>query len=168
MGLTKNLTMNNYKDDISKTFTFWRYLNLLENMINDQAEVGDLLLCKMKKKSIIPGQGNSQNRQIDKVCILIKIQTELSNEEGELYVIRTGDSNKFEMIIETWDEFLIYKYKNLSNCWFRHLYCNRDMIFLEKTQEFLQMIRNIQEIQSIKKNQSQNKKMEELLNQYYT
>jgi len=46
----KELSLDKYKDDISNWFDFWRFLRIDEIGFKDQAEVGDLVLSRSKKK----------------------------------------------------------------------------------------------------------------------
>ena len=45
------------------------------------------------------------------------------------------------MQFNTWDEFRCFKSMKFSECWYRHLHCMRDSDFLEKSQRFINKIR---------------------------
>ena len=106
-GVIKKLQLSDYKNDVSKYFDFWRFLRIDEDGFKDLAEVGDLILCKSKK---------SPKQQVDQIGMVINLFSEDKPDETEIYIFRTGTDNKNSqrgMILETWDDFRIYKNQNL-------------------------------------------------------
>ena len=137
IGKLKGLTLEQYQDDVSKFFEFWRFLRIDENMFKYQAEVGDLILCKSKKSILLKG-----SKGIDKICLVMKLQSDGDNfNKSELFVLRVGTSLSHPIVLQSWEEFRIHKNQKYQDCWFRHLYCDRDDKFLKKTQIFIQKIR---------------------------
>jgi len=106
-GKNKKLTMDMYKEEINQYFDFWRYLRISEDAFKFQAEVGDLILC-ISKKSF--GKG-----VVDKLCIVVKLDTGNNNDclkgtdTNELFVLRVGMSMDQGIVLQSWDEFRIYK-----------------------------------------------------------
>lgn len=45
------------------------------------------------------------------------------------------------MILQKWEDFRIYKSVKFSECWYRHLHCERNKQFIDNTQRFIQKIR---------------------------
>ena len=92
------------------------------------AEVGDLLLCQSKKRFRV-----TADRSVDKICMVIKLQSETNPANTELFILRVGTSLAAGVILQPWEEFRVYKSQRLQDCWFRHLYCDRTDLFLKKT-----------------------------------
>lgn len=137
MGKMKQLTMENYKDDVSAKFDFWRFLRINEESFLLQAEVGDLLLCDNGKGLV------TQSKNIDRLCMLVKLMSDQSNTaHPELYVLRVGSNIQNPIVLQPWTEFRIQRTKNYKDCFFRHLYCERSDDFLMKSQFFIQKLRD--------------------------
>ena len=60
--------------------------------------------------------------------------------QPELYVMRVGYNMQAPLIFQPWNEFRITRSERFSDIWHRHLYCNRDDEFIQKTQEFVQTL----------------------------
>jgi hypothetical protein len=129
------MKVDKYISDISTRFEFWRFLRIAEECFVEEAEVGDLVLCMTKKKLML---GNGV--QPDRIGIIIKLDSDKSDDKSELYVLRAGDCIDRPLILQTWNEFRINKRAKYSECWYRHLYCNRNEEFMLKTQNFIQEI----------------------------
>lgn len=50
IGKKRDIAMNMYKTNINQVFDFWRFLRIPEQLVLDQAELGDIILCLKKKK----------------------------------------------------------------------------------------------------------------------
>jgi hypothetical protein len=65
---------------------------------------------------------------------VLKLQTGVPEKiQDEVFIVRVGKSFDQGIIIQSWEEFRVYKAIKYSDCWFRHLYCDRNDAFLEKT-----------------------------------
>jgi len=53
--------------------------------------------------------------------------------ENELFILRVGSQLDQGIILQTWHEFRIYKDQKFTDCFYRHLHCNRDDDFLLNT-----------------------------------
>lgn len=96
--------MDIYKKDMSKHFDFWRFHRVDEEGFQNVAEVGDLILCQSKKKFKL-GTGPS----VDRICMVVKLQSEQKPDETELYVLRVGTSLAAGIVLQPWDDFRIFK-----------------------------------------------------------
>lgn len=96
--------MDIYKKDMSKHFDFWRFHRVDEAGFQNVAEVGDLILCQSKKKFVI-GTGPS----VDRICMVVKLQSEQKPDETELYILRVGTSLAAGIVLQPWEDFRIYK-----------------------------------------------------------
>lgn len=137
--------MNLYIEDMSKFFDYWRFLRITEDAFIKQAEVGDLILCSSKNKVNIPRVRQEVQRgqtMVQHLCLVVKLETGVpSKKKDEVFIIRIGTSLDQGVVIQSWEEFRIYKAQKYNDCWFRHLYCDRDDEFLQKTQNFIQKVR---------------------------
>ena len=76
------------------------------------------------------------------LCLVVKLQTGVpEKKKDEVFIIRVGNNLDQGIVIQSWEEFRIYKTQKYNDCWFRHLYCDRDDEFLQKTQNFIQKMR---------------------------
>ena len=89
---------------MSKHFDFWRFHRIDEEGFANVAEVGDLILCQSKKKFKL-GTGPS----VDRICMVVKLQSEQKPDETELYVLRVGTSLAAGIVLQPWDDFRIFK-----------------------------------------------------------
>lgn len=79
---------------------------------------------------------------VQHLCLVVKLETGVpSKKKDEVFIIRIGTSLDQGVVIQSWEEFRIYKAQKYNDCWFRHLYCDRDDEFLQKTQNFIQKVR---------------------------
>lgn len=106
---------------------------------------------------------------------MIKLDTEESAfgggtgpSQSELYVLRAGSTKQQAVVLQKWDDFRIYKSVKFSECWYRHLHCERSKQFVDNTQRFIQKIR---ERPFYKKEQGSNQRRlyrsAELIAKYY-
>lgn len=108
-----------------------------------QADIGDIILCLQKKKFTLA----NRLQAIEEICLLVKLDSDdgqfggKPGEQSELYVLRAGSTKQASVILQRWDDFRIYKSVKFSECWYRHLHCERDQQFIENTQRFIQKIR---------------------------
>ena len=59
----------------------------------EQAEVGDLILCQTKRKNTTlsrPSRISHSNPYVDKIALVVKLQTDIQEEKNEIYVMRVG------------------------------------------------------------------------------
>lgn len=133
-GKIKELRIDNYKDDVDAKFEFWRFLRIHENNFNQEAEVGDLILFVTKKKLKL-GAKLGVAPQPDRIGIIIKLNSE--NNQSEIYILRAGDHLNRPLILQSWSDFRIIKRNKYEECWYRHLYCERNDEFMLKTQNFI-------------------------------
>ena len=77
-----------YADDFNAYFDFWRFLRITEEALNYQADIGDLILCKSKRKTKKKQQRKNVS-EVDKICIVLKLETDLSG-TTETFVLRVG------------------------------------------------------------------------------
>jgi len=97
--------MKLYTNDISKYFDFWRFLRLSEESLKYTAESGDLLLCQTKKRLVMGGGSGN----VDKICLVVKLVCEFDESEEEIFILRVGHNFEQPMILQSWDEFRVYK-----------------------------------------------------------
>ena len=76
------------------------------------------------------------------MCLLVKLvidddQFGAGNDREQLYVLRAGTTKQHAVILQKWDDFRIYKSVKFSECWYRHLHCERNANFVENTQRFI-------------------------------
>ena len=83
-----------------------------EESFKDEAETGDLIICSSVKML------NTEY----KVAMIIKMQTD-NFSDTELFVLRVGTTNESPIILQSWQAFRLFKFKNYNDCWFRHLHC---------------------------------------------
>jgi hypothetical protein len=171
MGKLKGLSLSDYTDDVNQLFEFWRFLRVPEALLLAQADVGDIVLCLQKKKFSL----SNRLQAIEEICLLIKLDTEDSAfgggadpSQSELYVLRAGSTKQQAVVLQKWDDFRIYKSVKFSECWYRHLHCERSKQFVDNTQRFIQKIR---ERPFYKKEESTNQRRlyrsAELIAKYY-
>ena len=85
---------------------------------------------------------SQSNPSVDKIALIVKLQTDHKDAKNEIYVMRVGTDIDNGIILQTWDDFRIYKSAYLENCWFRHLYCERNDKFLSNSMKFVQRMRD--------------------------
>lgn len=144
MGKLQGLSLISYTDDVNQLFEFWRFLRVPEGLFLAQADVGDIILCLQKKKFSL----SNRLQAIEEICLLIKLDTDEGNfggnqgpSQSELYVLRAGSTKQEAVILQKWEDFRIYKSVKFSECWYRHLHCERNKQFIDNTQRFIQKIR---------------------------
>ena len=71
--------MTKYKADVNKNIDFWRFLRIPEEILVEQAEVGDVILCQSKRKNTLPraSRVSQSNPLIDKIALIVKLQTDI-------------------------------------------------------------------------------------------
>ena len=145
-GFKKELSLDTYKEDVSKFFDFWRFLRISEDAFIKQAEVGDIILCQSKSKKIkgmMAPIGGGSSAVVDKVCLVVKLQTGVPEKiKDEVHVIRVGNTLDHGIVLQSWEDFRVHKAQKYTDCWYRHLYCNRSDEFLQKTQMFVTKMLN--------------------------
>lgn len=67
LGKLKEIKLDIYKNDISTQYEYWRFLRVQESILEEEAEIGDLVLCQTKKKFSMGNPG------CDKVGIIVKL-----------------------------------------------------------------------------------------------
>ena len=136
LGKIKEIRLDKYRDDVSKHFDYWRFLRIDEQSFSEEAEIGDLILCQSKKKLVL-----GQNKEANKVAMVVKIHSDVNaTDKSELYVLRVGTDPNQPIILQSWQDFRLFRSQNYSDCWFRHLYCERNDDFLIKSQYFIKRI----------------------------
>ena len=111
-GFKKKLSMNMYIEDMSNYFDYWRFLRITEDAFIRQAEVGDLILCSTKKKVNIPRRQEVLRSQtmVQHLCLVVKLQTGVpEKKKDEVFIIRVGNNLDQGIVIQSWEEFRIYK-----------------------------------------------------------
>ena len=80
----------------------------------------------------------SKSRNIRRIGILTKLQ---NNEDGQitLYVLTVSKSIDVGVHLWKWDDFKLSIQK--QECFYRHLYCNRDNMFILNTEKFLESLK---------------------------
>lgn len=58
----------------------------------------------------------------------------------ELYILRVGLNMKEPIVLESWKDFCKFKDQHCSDCYYRHLYCERNDAFMVKTHYFIKKI----------------------------
>lgn len=149
IGKLQNLTIEEYTDQINQMFDFWRFLRISEERFLKTADIGDIILCLHKKKYTLKNRMDA----IDQVCLIVRLDDEQdafnnfkSRPNGKvksrIYVIRTGSNIDQGVILQSWEDFRIYKSLRFSECQFRHLYCERSKEFVKMTQRFIQNVKD--------------------------
>lgn len=128
-GKQKELSLGDYTDDVNQLFEFWRFLRVPEALFLAQADIGDIILCLQKKKFSL----SNRLQAIEEICLILKLDTDVDNfgggqkqNESELYVLRAGTTKQQAVILQKWEDFRIYKSVKFSECWYRHLHCERN------------------------------------------
>jgi len=79
-----------------------------------------------------------QTYSVDKMAMIVKIQPDFKQDhQAELYVLMVGTNMSRPIILQPWNEFRIFRSQKYTDCFFRHLHCQRDDNFLLKTQYFI-------------------------------
>ena len=114
-------------------------------MLITTADVGDIILCLSHMKYNLKNRCNA----IEEVCLIVKLDDEedgiRSNKikgqpKKKLYVIRYVQRQG--IVLQNWNKFKVIKQHKFFECWHRHLHCKRNQDFLNRTQVFIQNLRD--------------------------
>ena len=89
--------------------------------------MGDLIIWKPK----------TNNNKIDGVAILIKLQKKNKDDAEEIYILQIGDLKKQDVVLSKWSKLMTNPHFQNYDYYYRHLYCNRDDKFVDKSMEFI-------------------------------
>ena len=138
-------------------------MRISEKGIINEAQIGDIILCKSNKKIgssvdkmalVLRLERSNENQNImegNEEAIKKRIQNAANNDtnnkfgsfvesQPELYVLRVGLNMKEPIILEPWEDFKKFKAQHCSDCYYRHLYCERNDTFMVRTHYFIKKI----------------------------
>lgn len=131
LGKLKEIKLDTYKNDISTQYEYWRFLRVQEHILEDEAEIGDLVLCQTKKKFTMGSPG------IDKIGIIVKLNLDQNSSVSEMYILTAGDTVQNPIYFLPWNQFRIEKSLHYTDMWYRHLYVERSQDFMMKCENFI-------------------------------
>lgn len=112
-------------------------MRIHEDYFINEAEVGDLILCQTKK-----GKMKMVSAAVpDQIGIIVKLRDDNLQDKDEVFILKVGQSINRPIILQSWREFRVLKYQMYTDCWYRHLYCDRNPEWMLKVQYFIQKIR---------------------------